>query len=230
MRATKAVGPKAAALKYDILTALLSLSVHDRGVDGRLAQRLALLITARFSWRTETFAVGIQELARLWSVTDRTAKREMAQMRTRGWITVERTARRGRVAEHRIHVQVLLDATRLYWPAVGPDFVQRMGQGGNVPDNTVVPFPPSGKVPVAPVPDGSVWSAASVLLHEQDAALHTAWFARLVQAGAGQGRLELVAPTRFTASYVQTHLLGRILAAVAMVDPTITKITISGVS
>lgn len=227
MRATKAIGPGAAALKYDILTALLSLSVHDAGVEGRLAQRLALLITARFSWRTETFAVGIQELARLWSVTDRTAKREMAQMRARGWITVERAARRGRVAEHRIHLQVLMDSTRLYWPAVGPDFVLRMGQGGEAPDETVVPFPAGGKAMDAPVPDGSVWSAASVLLHAQDAALHAAWFARLAQAEAGQGRLELVAPSRFAASYVQAHLTGRILAAVTQIDPGITIVSVT---
>lgn len=227
MHATKAVGPRAAALKYDILTALLSLSVHDGGVDARLAQRLALLITARFNWRTETFAVGVHELARLWSVTDRTAKRELAHMRARGWISVGRAARRGRVAEHRIHIQALIDSTRPYWPAVGPDFVMRMGQGGEAPDDTVVPFPTHGKLPVAPAPDGSVWSAASVLLHEQDVALHTAWFGRLVQAEAGKGRLELIAPTRFAASYVQTHLLGRLLAAVTLVDPTITLIEIT---
>jgi len=227
MRATKAVGPGAAALKYDILTALLSLSVHDDGVDGRLSHRLALLITARFSWRTETFAVGIHELARLWSVTDRTAKREMAQMRARGWISVARAARRGRVAEHRIHIQVVLDATRPCWPSVGQDFVLRMGQGGETVDQTVVPFPTGGKPTAAPVPDGSVWSAASMLLHEQNAAVHASWFAGLVQAGVEQGKLELVAPTRFAASYVQTHHLAQIIAVVTTIDPTITTVSIS---
>ena len=119
MQQLKATGPRAAALKYDILTALMSLGLSDKGVDGRLAQRLALLITARFSWRTETFSVGTREIARMWSVTERTAKRELALMRARRWITVQRAPARGRVTEHRVQMTQVLEATRMCWPLVG---------------------------------------------------------------------------------------------------------------
>lgn len=226
MQQTKAVGPRAAALKYDILTALLALGLHDKGVDGRLAQRLAIVVTARFNWRTETFAVGTREIARLWAVTERTAKRELSLMRTRRWITVWRAPARGRVTEHRIEIRAVLDATRVCWPAVGPDFVARMGQGPDepAPDRTVVPFRPATEQP--PIPDGSLWAAASLVLFDDDPALHAAWFARLTELGRDGPRLELAAPSRFAASYIQTHLAGRLLAAVTSCDPSVTDIAV----
>lgn len=218
MQQSKATGPRAAALKYDILTALLSLSMHDKGVDGRLAQRLALLITARLSWRTETFCVGIREIARLWCVTERTAKRDLALMRARHWIVVQRAATRGRVTEHRVNIADVLVATRMCWPAVGPDYVERMGQGGQAapPDQTVVPFPTSQMQP--PAPDGTLWGQAARLIHDSDPALFAAWFGQLHEVESGAGRLVLAAPSRFIGNYVETHLMGKLLAAVTQVD------------
>ncbi|MFA8443988.1 hypothetical protein [Yoonia sp.] len=226
MQQVKATGPRAAALKYDILTALLSLSLSNKSVDGRLAHRLALLITARFSWRTETFSVGTREIARLWSVTERTAKRELALMRARQWISVHRSPARGRVTEHRIDLATVLDATRQSWPAVGPDFVARMGQGPEetVPDQTVVPFRSSVNLP--PTPDGSLWGAASVLIHADDPGLHAAWIDKLAAVSHDGNRLVLAAPSQFVASYVRTHLAGRLLAAVTCIDPSVTQVTI----
>ena len=228
MHLKKATGLRAAALKYDILTALLALSMQDTGPNGRLAQRLALVITARLNWRTECFAVGVQELGKLGAVTDRTAKRELAQMRARGWITVSRAARRGRVTEHRVELETVLAATRGCWAAVGPDYVARMGQGADAPqqDKTVIPFP-SGTAAAAPEQDGTLWAAAAQLLFEDDAAMHAAWLSGLQQAHAGQGRLELVAKTQFVASYVRNHLIGRVHAAVTMINPDIRTVTVS---
>jgi hypothetical protein len=226
MQQLKATGPRAAALKYDILTALMSLGLSDKGVDGRLAQRLALLITARFSWRTETFSVGTREIARMWSVTERTAKRELALMRARRWITVQRAPARGRVTEHRVQMTQVLEATRMCWPLVGPDFVARMGQGPNeqAPDQTVVPFRTTAGAP--PAPDGSVWGRASGVLFESDPALHQAWFGQLSQVSQEGGRLTLAASSPFVASYVRTHLSGRLLAGVTSVDPSITMVLV----
>ncbi len=218
MQIAKATGPRAASLKYDILTALLVLAQADSGVDGRLAGRLALLITARFSWRTETFRVGVRELGQLWSVTERTAKRELAQMRAHGWVSVQRTATRGRVAEHRIHLDQVLEATKSCWVAVGPDFVERMGQGGKASDpaRTVVPFP--GQLGPSPATDGSLWSAVSHMLHAGDAALYSAWFAKLHEVSCEDGCLTLAAPSPFVRSYIETHLRVRLLSAVTAVD------------
>ena len=218
MQIAKATGPRAASLKYDILTALLVLGQADSGVDGRLASRLALLITARFSWRTETFRVGVRELGQLWSVTERTAKRELAQMRAKGWVSVARAATRGRVAEHRIHLDVVLAATRGSWAAVGPDFEERMGQGGQTATapQTVVPFP--GKSVAAPVADGSGWAAVSSMLHDSDPSAYAAWFAKLQEVSCHDGVLVLAAPSAFVRSYVENHLRLRLLGAVTATD------------
>lgn len=229
MQQARATGPNAPALKYDILTALMVLGAQDDGVDGRLARRLALLITARFSWRTESFAVGTREIARLWGVTERTAKRELSQMRARSWISIRRAPARGRVTEHAIHLQTVLDATRAHWAAVGPDFVARMGRGAEeeqAPTN-VVPFR-GGAGQGGPVHDGTVWQAASHQLWSEDAALHTAWFAGLAELDRVGPRLELAAPSRFIATYVETHFAGRLLAAVSSCDPTITEVSVRG--
>ncbi|KJZ17938.1 hypothetical protein [Loktanella sp. S4079] len=224
----KATGPKASVVKYDILTALMTLGLHDKGIDGRLAQRLALLITARFNWQSETFSVGLREIARMWSVTERTTKRELALMRARGWISVHRNAARGRVAEHRVHLNIVLEATRLCWPLVGPDFVARMGQGPQeqpASDN-VVPFAKGATK--APQNDGTLWAAASRVIYESDPAIHTAWFAKVTEHNRDGALLELAAPSAFAARYIETHFAGRILAAVTACDPSVTKIRITG--
>ena len=226
MQIARATGPQAAARKYDILTALLVLGQYDHGTHGRLAQRLALLITARFSWRTETFCVGVRELGKLWGVTERTAKREMAQLRTFGWISVHRAATRGRVAEHRIHIAAVLNDTRQFWDAVGPDFAARMGQGGEPEDQTVVPFP-TARAASAPVSaEGTLWPAIAEALNAADAALYQTWFAKLAEADCGGGCLTLTAPSAFVRSYIETHLRQRLIAAARLVQPSLRELLI----
>ncbi|MDB9808783.1 hypothetical protein OAB79_02595 [Yoonia sp.] len=104
MQVKRAVGQGAHALKYDILSALLVLAAQGETTNARLALRLSLLITARYDWQRERFNVGLREIARMWGVTERTAKRDMAQMRALQWISVSRAAARGRVTEHRINL------------------------------------------------------------------------------------------------------------------------------
>lgn len=223
-------GPGAAAIKYDIITALLVTSARGDGVEARLALRLSLLITARFNWRTGLFAVGQREMARMWGVTERTAKREIAELRARGWISVAVPAARGRVAQHRIEFDRVLQATMPHWEAVGPDFAARMvgapepaaesdGHQGNV-----VPLRPSR----APVPDddGTAWPAAAARLQAQDPAVYGNWFAPLHPLEIDQGILTLHAPTRFIANYVNTHFLPRIVAALAAEDRSIREVRI----
>ncbi|WP_106746163.1 hypothetical protein [Yoonia maritima] len=224
----KATGPKASVVKYDILTALMTLGLHDKGTDGRLAQRLALLITARFNWQSETFCVGLREIARMWPVTERTTKRELALMRSRGWISVHRNAARGRVTEHRVHLNAVLEATRLCWPLVGPDFVARMGQGPQEQpaSENVVPFAKAGAE--APQNDGTIWAAASRVMFDNDPAVHAAWFSKVTEVGRDGPRLELAAPSAFAARYIETHYAGRVLAAVTACDPSVTTVRITG--
>ncbi|MGR3321318.1 MAG: DnaA N-terminal domain-containing protein [Pseudooceanicola sp.] len=213
-------GPGASALKYDILTALLVTAARGEPDSARLAMRLSLLITARFNWQRESFAVGQREIARMWGVTERTAKRDMAAMRARGWIAVTVPAARGRVAQYRIELSRILRDTMPHWDAVGPDFTARMtgaGQGAETSAaSNVVPLTPRAAPPVA---DGSAWGQAAERLCAQDPSVYHAWFAGLVPGGTENGVLSLMAPSRFVADYVRTHHYTRLLTAVVTADP-----------
>ncbi len=218
----KIAGPGASSAKYDRLTALLVAATCADAETARLALRLSLLITARYNWRDDRFAVGQKEIARMWGVTERTAKRDMAAMRSRGWIEVAMPSARGRVAQYRILFDTVLAATSCYWEAVGPDFVARMSAAPAVspeePGN-VVPLHRPG--PAAIAPDGSCWSQALLQLAETDPAVANAWFSRLTAVDAENGTLTVLAPSRFVATYVTTHFHTRLLAAVSACDPSI---------
>ncbi|MGJ8611841.1 MAG: hypothetical protein ACSHWY_12140, partial [Octadecabacter sp.] len=116
MLSTKAVGREAATRKYDILTALAAYALSRGKHDHRLVLRLMVLITARYNWSRDMLAVGQREIAQMWSVDERTVKREMAKLRALGWLVVKRQGVRGRVTEYGIDLDRLLDDTRDDWP------------------------------------------------------------------------------------------------------------------
>ena len=226
MQVKSATGQQAGVVKYDILSALLVLAAQGDSGAGRLALRLSLLITTRYNWRTGTFCVGQREIARMWGVTERTAKREMAAMRTLGWITVARPAARGRVAEHRIDIAQVLTATRALWPAIGPDFVDRMSTPAPVPAaSNVVPLRPVA----VPATDGSLWAAAAASLAQDHPATFGAWFAQLAQLDYREGVLTLGARSAFVADYVQQHLVNRLQAAALRHDPSLRQVKVVAV-
>ena len=216
-------GPSAGAAKYDVLTALLVMASQGETVEARLALRLSLLITARFNWRKGVFSVGQKELARMWGVTDRTVKREMSQMRARGWIEVSVPAARGRVAEYRIMFEAVLGATMPYWPQVGPDFAARL-TGAPEPEGqgNVVPL----RREASPMPSEGLWASVAARLKAQDAAVYEAWFAQLVYVDVAQGVLTLLAPTKFLADYVATHYQSRLLAAALAEDRSLRDVKV----
>lgn len=224
--AGKLTGPGASSIKYDILTALLVTAARGAPVEARLALRLSLLITARYSWRQGTFAVGQREMARMWGVTERTAKREMSAMRSIGWIIVDVPAARGRVARYRILLDAVLRQTLPHWDAVGPDFAARMA-GAPEPAgeaSNVVPLHQA----LAPTTEanGTNWPAAAARLQAQDPAVFSAWFSGLVPNGEDGGLLTLSAPSRFVADYVRSHFMSRILAAVVAEDRSVRDVEI----
>jgi hypothetical protein len=224
----KISGPGSASLKYDFLTALLVLSTQTDGTPARLAVRLSLVVTARFNWRLANFAVGQRELARMWGVSERTAKREIAQMRSLGWISVDKPAARGRVAQHRINFETVLRETMPYWDAVGPDFTARMTQQGTEAsireESNVVPIHAS--LETKPPKDGSIWADIAERLFQQDTALFAAWFAKLVEVDVEAGMLTLAAPNRFVADYVRTHHQTRLLAAAVAQTPLVRNVQV----
>lgn len=216
-------GPGTSSLKYDVLTALLATATSDvSSTKSRLALRLSLVITARYNWKTAVFNVGLRELARMWGVTERTAKREIAQMRALGWISVERSAARGRVARYEINFHELLAATAQNWDAVGSDFKERMsGTPEDTPAN-VVPLH-ADTVPI-PAEDGTDWPKVAATLQAQDPTIFASWFARLNLIETESGVWVFQTATQFEATYIKTHLYGKIFAAVAAQDRSARKL------
>lgn len=225
MQTLRPVGQGASARKYDILTALGAYALAQGKHDQRRVLRLMTLVTARYNWARDELAVGQREIARLWSVDERTVKREMALLRARGWLVVKRQGARGRVTQYGLGLERMMTDTSVQWAAVGPDFELRMGQG-DVPDATVVPMPVKGVVRAPDVSQGTEWALAQAVLHGEDAGMYASWIAGLERVERAGGRLTLKAPSRFHGAYVQTHLERRVLAACREVDGDVTEIRV----
>lgn len=225
MLVTKPVGRDAATKKYDILSALLAYGLQQDKHRQRLIMRLMALITTRYNWQRDELSMGQAEIARLWAVDTRTVKREMAKLRSLGWLVEKRGAARGRVAVHGIALDQIMVDTKPAWEAIGPDFIARVapqtvleGQGGNV-----VPLRPVS----APVGDGSLWAEAQAVFHAQDEAAYAAWVEKLTVVDLSEGVLHLMAPSRFHARYVTTNLLERLGVVVRRIDPSVGRIEVT---
>lgn len=211
MQTIRAVGQGAAAKKYDILSAMMAHALAGDQNDQRLVLRLMALITTRYNWQHNELTMGQREIARLWCVDERTVKRDMARLRALGWVVVKRQGARGRVSVLGLDLDRLMLDTRPAWSNIGEDFVTRFGGPvAETPpaDTTVVPF----RKPEPKAADGA-WGAAQRLLAEEDRALFDAWFAGLTDGGSDGGCLTLIAPSRFHATYLRTHLMGRLQTA-----------------
>lgn len=226
MQLIRAVGRGAAARKYDLLTAMGAFALSKGKSEQRMVLRLMTLVTARYNWQRDVLACGQREIARLWACDERTVKREMARFRGLGWLVVRRQGARGRVTEYALGLETLLAATEPTWEAVGPDFALRMGQGTEPPSETVVPFPVKGDVPAPDLSSGTEWSLAQALIHQEDPGTYAAWIRGLQRAERKGAQLTLRAPSRFHASYVQTHLERRLLTACQAVDGGVTDLRI----
>ena len=200
-------GPHTAAFKYDLLTAM---GAHACAADKHMQRtilRLMTLITSRYDWQRDALTTGQREIAALWSVDERTVKREIARLRERGWLVLRHPAARGRVACHGLGIDVILAATRPHWDAVGPDFVARLT--GPAPETSapsavdnIIPFPAATEGP---------WAEICRRFHSIDPATHLAWIAPLRFDEINDGQLTLRAPSRFHASFVRTHHAAALL-------------------
>lgn len=228
MRMTRPAGRNAAALKYDILTALGVMGCGGDKHLQRLVLRFITLIVARYNWQTDELCVGQREVAALWAVDERTVKRDFARLRERGWLVPRRAAARGRVAVHGLDLGAILAQSQAEWGRVGPDFAARLGAPEAEPSaapGNVISFPGA-----APRPDaGGIWGRALARLAAESPALHDAWFAALVEEGADDaGTLRLRAPSRFHATFVLSHHLPRLMLALRAVDPGVRAVEILG--
>lgn len=218
MQLPRPVGREAASRKYDILSALMAFALsRDKHVQ-RQVLRIMALITTRYNWQRDELTMGQGEIARLWSVDERTVKREMAKLRAQGWLVLRRQGARGRVSVYGLDLGRMLADTRPAWPLIGADFIQRLAPGDSAAGQGASNVVPLRAAP-QPMADGSLWSAAQARLHAEDPAIYGAWFHPLVEAGWEDGRLTLTAPTRFHATYVAANLRERLIAALRAVEP-----------
>lgn len=222
MQTARNASRKPTAQKYDILTALGTHALAQGKHEQRLTLRLMTLVTARYNWNRNELAVGQREIARLWSVDERTVKREMAKLRVLGWLIVQRQGARGRVTQYGLDIERILEATEPTWPNVGPDFDLRMHGGPQTSE--VIPLPVKGHVPAPEITEGTEWALARAILHSENQGIYGSWIQALTRADRAGGRLTLRAPSRFHAAYVQTHLSARILATVQSVDGDLSEI------
>lgn len=210
--ARRLTGPGAGVTKYDALTALGLIGMHE-GAHLQVAMlRLIAVVTARYNWRAEEMAVGQRELARLWGVTERTAKREVKRLTELGVILVKRPGVRGRVAAYRLNLPEIARLSRPLWDLVGADFAERMA--GHVPGEANVvrlDF-------AAPEPDaegqGGTWRAVRARLRAESPAAFASWYAQLSYVGRDAHEVRLRAATPFVGRYVETHLARPLAAAV----------------
>lgn len=217
MQAKHISGAGAGALKYDVLTALGTFALAaDRSTQRRVL-RLITLITARYNWQHNELLCGRREIARLWSVDERTVKREIGALKSMGFMAIKRPSARGRVTTYMLDIGAVLATSKITWERIGPDFTDRMNalDAQAAPEKTVINFPSV---------DRSEWSLARMRLKEADAARYDAWFKPLAREGLEGETLILRAPSTFHADYVTTHLIGDLIRAVAEVKRSVTSV------
>ena len=222
-------GPHAGGRKYDILTALAVMGLSGTPADRCTALRLIAMITARYDWTSDSVAVGQAELARLWATSLRTVKREMKRLMNSGLLVCLAAGVRGRVGVYRLDPAALRRLTEGSWARVGPDFAERMGVGPEAglgaeqgADVVRVTFGSErgsarGSEPEEAHAEGEgdepEWARLQGQLRAADPAIHAAWFARLSFGGREGDEVRIDAPSRFVASYVETHLAPALTAA-----------------
>jgi hypothetical protein len=219
-------GQGAGSRKYDVLTALAAAGLSGSSGEATSALRLIAVITARYDWGRDSVAIGQEELARLWGTSLRTAKRETKRLTASGVLVCLAPGVRGRVGVYRLDPDALRRLTERAWPQVGPDFADRMAaQLDRGPTAAPVRTEAERRDGPAehqagPNPEHGAdtpWSRIQRRLQTLDPAAHAAWYSRLsFRCQEGQG-IRIRAPSRFVASYVETHLavpLGRAVAEV----------------
>lgn len=232
MDAKRFTGPQAGSQKYDLLTALSVAGLNGSPGFQTSMLRLVALVTARYNWARNELTVGQREMARLWSVDERTVKREIKRLTAAEILLQLRPGVRGRVAAYRLNIAEIYRLSAPVWERVGPDFSERMEaqQQTPEPDKVVhVNFGPTVATP--PTPEvgpaegqGRPWERCLGRLARLEPSLHRNWFAGLRCEGVENGVLTLTAPSAFVAQYVQTHHMRLLMGAAQLEYPGLRRI------
>lgn len=207
MKATRSTGPHASVQKYDLLTAMAIAGLHGKAVFQTSMLRLVALVTARYNWKLDELTVGQRDLARMWSVDERTVKREIKRLLENEILIQLRPGVRGRVAAYRLNQREIYRRSESHWEEVGPDFAARMDTNRQCPDAV---GPTVVRVNFRPMmapddPQKTAWGRTCVRLADMDPDLYKSWFSGLVFEDFEQTALRLRAPSSFVAKYIVTH-------------------------
>lgn len=216
MSQPRLTGPGAGSDKYDILTALSVAALASGGSLQVSLLRLMALVTARYNWTQDELSLGQREMAALWSVDERTAKREVKRLLDCGLLLLLRQGVKGRVARYRLDLAAIRSLTETHWSKVGSDYLERMTQRHAPPPVAarVVQVDFSARHRLPDIEGATPWERIRQRLQSADPARFTAWFAALQLTGQEGRTLLLTAPSRFAAQYVATHLRRPLEAAV----------------
>lgn len=219
-------GPQAGSHKYDLLTALAIAGLNGGSGFQASMLRLIAVVTARYNWKLDEFTVGQRDLARMWSVDERTVKREIKRLTDARILIQLRPGVRGRVAAYRLNQAVIFEHTTPYWDKIGPDFAVRMSTASEreeVSERVVkIDFAKRTKSS-----ESTAWERVQQRLEELDPSLHRSWFAGLDFCKFVDGVLSLNAPSAFIAQYVSSHHLERLRDAARLELPSLRRIHIA---
>lgn len=228
-------GPQAGSQKYDLLTALSVAGLNGSPGFQTSMLRLVALVTARYNWARNELTVGQREMARLWSVDERTVKREIKRLTQAAILLQLRPGVRGRVAAYRLNIAEIFRLSAPVWQRVGPDFAERMeAQAPQPAPQTVTTVDFAGatqEASEAPASDtaggqGGAWARTLARLAALEPALHRSWFLSLKPGDCIGGVLTLRAASEFQARYVQTHHQALLLGTARLEYPDLRRIEI----
>lgn len=215
MEPKRLTGPEAGALKYDILTALTLIGLNGTATQQMTVLRLTALVTARYNWRANELSVGQRDMARMWAVNERTVKREIKRLLDSKILICKRQGVRGRVGAYVLNLAAIAKLSADQWETIGPDFAERMtGYFPHRSENVVkVDFAASNVCAIAPEPKDApsgTWRAVQHALRGKDEAIFKNWYSRLSLKACKDRKAEILAPSRFVANYIQTHLFDEL--------------------
>lgn len=229
MDAKKLTGPNAGSIKYDLITAMSVVGLAGKPTLQTSMTRLIALVTARYNWFRDEVTVGQRDIAKMWSVDQRTVKREMKRLVEAGILLKLRHGVRGRVAAYRLNYREIVNLTEPHWALVGPDFVERMST--LYPRSAVkvvkVDFgkkPLDSKTPMSD--DRTGWRKVRQILRENDESIFQNWYNKLIFKSVADSELILTAPNNFIAQYILTHLQSSLLLAAQEVLAKVDRIRI----
>lgn len=203
-------------VKYDLLTALSVAGLKGSATLQMSLMRLIAVVTARYNWRTDELVVGQRDLARMWSVNERTVKREMKRLTGLQVLVCKRPGVRGRVGAYRLNQPRIAELSRECWALVGPDYEDRMRTRYRQTEVKVVQLQAYAEkaqdAGVSAKP--GTWEKAMAQLAREDPHRFEAWFSKLQFVGFDSGVLSVRCDSRFAQRYIEVHFLSVLLTAI----------------